>query len=182
MFKILFSLLLALGCVAEGNGAVKQANNPAKQANSAVKQNECTLSIIKPDAVEKNHVGEIIARFEKAGLHVAAIKMVQLTKSEAMQFYAVHKDRPFYSSLVNFMSSSPVIIMVLEGENAVALNREIMGATDPAKAASGTIRADYASSVERNAVHGSDSLENAKKEINFFFKPQDFYKRNSAPK
>jgi len=168
MFKIFLTILLLSSCIIE--------------ANDTVKQKECTLSIIKPDAVEANHIGEIIARFEKAGLRVAAIKMVQLTKPEAMQFYAIHKDRPFYSSLVSFISSGPVIVMVLEGENAVALNREIMGATDPKKADSGTLRADYASSIERNAVHGSDSLQNGCREINFFFKPQDIHKRNSVPK
>jgi nucleoside-diphosphate kinase len=152
------------------------------EANDTLKSKECTLSIIKPDAVEASHIGEIIARFEKAGLRIAAIKMINLTKPEAMQFYSIHKDRPFYSKLVDFMSSGPIIVMVLEGENAVALNREVIGTTDPKKANPGTIRADYASSIERNAVHGSDSLQNACQEIKFFFKSHDIHKRNSAPK
>lgn len=134
---------------------------------------EQTLSIIKPDAVAANHIGEIIARFEKAGLRIGAIKMVQLTKEQAETFYAVHKERPFYADLVTFMVSGPVVIMVLEGENAVAKNREIMGATDPKKASPGTLRADFAESVQRNAVHGSDAAETAKAEIAFFFKPSD---------
>ena len=128
-----------------------------------------TLSIIKPDAVKKNVVGKIIDRFESNGLRIAAAKKIQLIKCNAKAFYAVHKDRPFYNDLVEFMISGPVVVMVLEGENAVAKNRELMGATNPKEAAPGTIRADFADSIDANAVHGSDSLENAVNEINFFF-------------
>lgn len=138
-------------------------------------QAEQTLSIIKPDAVKNHHIGEIISRFEKNNLKVSALKMVQLDKKQAGEFYGVHKDRPFYGELVEFMSSGPVVIMVLEGDDAVSKNRELMGATDPAKAASNTIRKDFAESLGKNAVHGSDSLENAKVEIDFFFKVQDLH-------
>ncbi len=130
---------------------------------------EQTLSIIKPDAVKKGVIGKIIDRFESNGLRIAAMKKLQLTKEMAAEFYAVHKERPFFGELVEFMTSGPVVVMVLEGENAVAKNRELMGATDPKKAAPGTIRADFAESIDANAVHGSDSLENAEKEIAFFF-------------
>ena len=130
---------------------------------------EQTLSIIKPDAVAKNVIGKILDRFESNGLRIAAIKKLQLTKEQASEFYAVHKDRPFFGELVEFMTSGPVIVSVLEGENAVAKNRELMGATNPKEAAPGTIRADFAESIDANAVHGSDSLENAQKEIAFFF-------------
>lgn len=136
---------------------------------------ERTLSIIKPDAVAKNLIGEIICRFEKKGLRLAAAKMVQLSKSEAETFYQVHRERPFFNSLVNFISSGPVFVQVLEGENAIALNRQIMGATNPKEAAPGTIRADFAASIDHNAVHGSDSPETAKVEIEFFFKPQELH-------
>ena len=128
-----------------------------------------TLSIIKPDAVKKNVVGKIIDRFESNGLRIAAAKKIQLSKCDAKAFYAVHKDRPFFNDLVEFMISGPVVVMVLEGDNAVAKNRELMGATNPKEAALGTIRADFADSIDANAVHGSDSLENAVNEINFFF-------------
>lgn len=128
-----------------------------------------TLSIIKPDAVKKNVVGKIIDRFESNGLRIAAVKKIQLSKCDAKAFYAVHKDRPFFNNLVEFMISGPVVVMVLEGDNAVAKNRELMGATNPKEAAPGTIRADFADSIDANAVHGSDSLENAVNEINFFF-------------
>jgi len=131
---------------------------------------ERTLSIVKPDAVAKNQIGEIIRRFEKAGLKVVAARMLHLSKEQAQGFYAVHKERPFYNDLVTFMTSGPVLVQVLEGENAVAKNREIMGATDPKKAAAGTIRADLASNVEENAVHGSDAAETARAEIEFFFR------------
>lgn len=131
---------------------------------------ERTLSIVKPDAVAKNHIGEIIRRFEKAGLKVVAAKMMHLSQEQAQGFYAVHKERPFYNDLVKFMTSGPVLVQVLEGENAVLKNREIMGATDPKKAAPGTIRADLASNVEENAVHGSDAPETARTEISFFFR------------
>ena len=130
---------------------------------------EQTLSIIKPDAVAKNVVGQILARFEESGLRIASIKKVQLSRADAEAFYAVHAKRPFFDDLVEFMISGPVVVSVLEGENAVAKNRELMGATNPQEAAPGTIRADFAESIDANAVHGSDSLENAKIEINFFF-------------
>ena len=130
---------------------------------------ERTLSIIKPDAVAKNVIGKIIDRFETNGLRIAAMKKIKLSKEGAAKFYEVHKERPFFNDLVEYMTSGPVVVMVLEGENAVAKNRELMGATDPKEAAPGTIRADFAESIEANAVHGSDSLENAQKEIAFFF-------------
>ncbi len=130
---------------------------------------ERTLSIIKPDATRRNLTGAINDRFEKAGLRIVAQKRLQLTRAQAEAFYAVHKERPFYGSLVEFMTSGPVVVQVLEGEDAVTKNREVMGATDPAKAAAGTIRKDFAESIEANSVHGSDSAENAKVEIAFFF-------------
>ena len=130
---------------------------------------ERTLSIIKPDAVAKNVIGAIYSRFEGAGLKVIAAKMAHLSKEQAEGFYAVHKERPFFGELVSFMISGPVMIQVLEGENAVAVHRDLMGATDPKKAAPGTIRADFAESIDANAVHGSDSLENAATEITYFF-------------
>jgi nucleoside-diphosphate kinase len=130
---------------------------------------ERTLSIIKPDAVAKNAIGEIYARFERAGLRVIAARMMQLSEKDAQGFYAVHRERPFFKDLVKFMISGPVMVQVLEGENAVARNRELMGATDPKKADKGTIRADFADSIDANAVHGSDSVENARTEIAFFF-------------
>ncbi len=130
---------------------------------------ERTLSIIKPDAVAKNVVGKILTRFEDAGLRIAATKKIRLSRVDAEAFYAVHKERPFFGELVEFMISGPVVVSVLEGENAMAKNRELMGATNPKEAAPGTIRADFADSIDANAVHGSDSLENAEIEINFFF-------------
>ena len=130
---------------------------------------EQTLSIIKPDATSRNLIGNVISRFESNNLKVAAAKYLHLSKEQAEGFYAVHKERPFYNDLVQYMISAPVMVMVLHGENAVAKNREIMGATNPADAAPGTLRHDYAESIERNVVHGSDSLENAKIEIDFFF-------------
>lgn len=136
-----------------------------------------TLTIVKPDAVSANHIGEIIARFEKGNLTVVALKMTKLSQEQAQQFYAVHKDRPFYPQLVTLMTSGPVVTMVLEGDGAVAKAREIIGATNPKNAAPGTIRADFAKSVTENAIHGSDSNENAANEIAFFFKPQEIYKR-----
>ncbi len=138
---------------------------------------ERTLSIIKPDAVEKNVIGEILSRFEKAGLTVVAAKMKHLSKAEAEGFYAVHKDRPFFNDLVAFMSSGPVMIQVLEGPNAISKNRELMGATNPEEAAAGTIRADFAKSIDANAVHGSDAPETAATEIDFFFKPDELCPR-----
>ena len=130
---------------------------------------ETTLSIIKPDAVAKNVIGKIVDRFESNGLKIAAMKKVQLSQADAEAFYAVHASRPFFGDLVKFMISGPVVVMVLEGENAVLKNRDLMGATNPKEAAKGTIRADFADSIDANAVHGSDSLENAKIEIDFFF-------------
>jgi nucleoside-diphosphate kinase len=130
---------------------------------------ERTLSIIKPDGVAKQIIGKIIDRFETNGLRIAAIKKIKLSREDAEQFYAVHKDKPFFPELVEYMTSGPVVVMVLEGEDAVAKNRKLMGATDPKKAEPGTIRADFAESIEANVVHGSDSLENAEKEIRFFF-------------
>jgi nucleoside-diphosphate kinase len=130
---------------------------------------ERTLSIIKPDATRRNLTGKIIARFEEGGLRVVAQKRVRLTKEQAEKFYGVHAERSFFNELVSFMISGPVVVQVLEGENAVVRNRDIMGATNPANAAPGTIRADFAESIEANSVHGSDSLENAKNEIAFFF-------------
>tara|TARA_B100001559_G_C16244337_1_gene503943 strand:- start:196 stop:600 length:405 start_codon:yes stop_codon:yes gene_type:complete len=130
---------------------------------------EQTLSIIKPDAVAKNVIGEIYSRFEKAGLKIIKAQMIHLSKEEAEGFYEVHKERPFFNDLVTFMISGPVMIQALEGENAVLMNRELMGATNPKEADAGTIRADFADSIDANAVHGSDSLENAKIEIDYFF-------------
>ncbi len=130
---------------------------------------ERTLSIIKPEAVARNIIGEIYKRFEQAGLRVIAARMMHLSEDQASRFYEVHKDRPFYNDLVAYMQSGPVMVQVLEGENAIARNREIMGATNPAEAAEGTIRADFAESVEENAVHGSDGPDTAKNEISFFF-------------
>lgn len=138
---------------------------------------ERTLSIIKPDAIAKNVMGEIIARFEKAGLRVIAARMLQLSQAQAESFYEVHKARPFFPDLVNFMMSGPVFVQVLEGENAIALNREIMGATDPKKAAPGTIRADFADSIDANAVHGSDAPDTACQEIKFFFQDNEICAR-----
>lgn len=138
---------------------------------------EKTISIIKPDAVAKNVIGQIYSRFEQAGLKIVAAKMKQLSKEDAEGFYAVHKERPFFNDLVAFMTSGPVMIQVLEGENAVLKNRELMGATNPKEAAAGTIRADFAESIDANAVHGSDSLENAAIEIAYFFKPEEVVSR-----
>ena len=138
---------------------------------------ERTLSIIKPDAVAKNVIGKIVSRFEAAGLKVVAAKLVHLSRNEAEQFYAVHKERPFFKDLVEFMISGPVFVQVLEGENAIAKNRDLMGATDPKKAAAGTIRADFADSIDANAVHGSDAPETAAVEIAFFFAGLNVYAR-----
>jgi nucleoside-diphosphate kinase len=138
---------------------------------------ERTLSIIKPDAVQKNVIGQILARFEKAGLRIAAARMKHLSRDEAEGFYAVHRQRPFFRDLVEFMISGPVLIQVLEGENAIAKNRELMGATDPKKAEKGTIRADFAQSIDANAVHGSDSIDTARIEIAYFFPACEVYGR-----
>ena len=138
---------------------------------------ERTLSIIKPDAVAKNVIGKIYSRFESNGLKIVAAKMKHLTREEAEGFYAIHKERPFFAELVKFMTSGPVVVQVLEGENAVAKNRELMGATNPKEAAPGTIRADFASSIDANAVHGSDSLANAAIEVAYFFGEQEICPR-----
>ena len=138
---------------------------------------ERTLSIIKPDAVAKNVIGQVYARFEQAGLKIVAAKMAHLSRAEAEAFYAVHRSRPFFGDLVAFMISGPVMIQVLEGEGAIAKNRDLMGATDPKKAAAGTIRADFADSIDANAVHGSDAPETAKAEIAFFFAGLNVYAR-----
>lgn len=139
---------------------------------------ERTFSIVKPDAVAKNTIGQIYARFEAAGLKIIAAKMLLLSQAQAQSFYEVHKARPFYQDLVTFMTSGPVMVQVLEGEDAVRKNRDIMGATNPKDAKPGTIRADFAESVEKNAVHGSDSPDNAKVEVAFFFKEQEICPRS----
>ncbi len=138
---------------------------------------ERTLSIVKPDAVAKNVIGEIVARFEKANLRVVAAKMMQLSREQTESFYEVHKERPFFKDLVDFMISGPVFVQVLEGEGAIKANRDVMGATNPADADAGTIRADFASSIDENAVHGSDAVETAQNEIKFFFKAEDLCER-----
>ena len=138
---------------------------------------ERTLSIIKPDAVAKNVIGEIYSRFEKAGLKIVAARMMHLSRADAEGFYAVHRERPFFRDLVDFMTSGPVMVTVLEGENAIARNRELMGATDPRKAAPGTIRADFAQSIDANAVHGSDAPETARVEVAYFFPAHNVYAR-----
>jgi nucleoside-diphosphate kinase len=138
---------------------------------------ERTISIIKPDAVAKNVIGEIYSRFEKAGLMIVAAKMMHLSREKAGEFYDVHKERPFYGELVDFMTSGPVMVQVLEGEDAIAKNREVMGATNPKEAAPGTIRADFAESIDENAVHGSDAAETAAREIDFFFSAEEICPR-----
>jgi len=138
---------------------------------------ERTLSIIKPDAVRRNLIGEIYRRFERAGLAIVAARMMRLSREQAEGFYAVHRGKPFFDSLVAYMTSGPIMVQVLEGEDAIARNRELMGATDPAEAAPGTIRADFAESIEANAVHGSDGPETARAEIAFFFEPEEIYSR-----
>ena len=138
---------------------------------------ERTLSIVKPDGVTRNLIGEVVRRLERAGLKVVGSRMIRLSKGDAEGFYAVHRERPFFNDLVRYMTSGPVVVQVLEGENAVAKNREVMGATDPKKAAPGTIRADLAESIEANTVHGSDSVDNAKVEIDYFFKAADICPR-----
>ena len=139
---------------------------------------QSTLAMIKPDGVRKRLTGEIISRYEKAGLHIGALKMLHLTKREAENFYAVHKERPFFDSLTDFMSSGPLVALILRGENAIAKNRELMGATNPKDAAPGTIRKDFASDVEKNIVHGSDAPETAANEIHFFFSDLDQLRSN----
>jgi nucleoside-diphosphate kinase len=138
---------------------------------------ERTLSIVKPDGVRGNHIGEVYRRFEKAGLSIIAARMLHLSQREAEGFYAVHRERPFFKDLVRYMSSGPVVVQVLEGENAIARNRDLMGATDPQKAAAGTIRADLAASIEQNVVHGSDAPETAAREIAYFFSTTELHPR-----
>ena len=138
---------------------------------------ERTLSIVKPDGVQKNVIGNVYGRFEKAGLRIIAARMMQLTQAQAEGFYAVHRERPFFKDLTRYMSSGPILVQVLEGDNAVAKNRELMGATDPKKADKGTIRADFAASIDANAVHGSDSPETARSEIEFFFPKGEIFPR-----
>lgn len=138
---------------------------------------ERTLSIIKPDAVAKNAIGQILARFESAGLKIVAARMLHLSREQAEAFYAVHRERPFFKDLVTFMVSGPIMVQVLEGEGAIAKNRELMGATDPRKAAPGTIRADFADSIDANAVHGSDGPDTARAEVSFFFPTLDLHPR-----
>ena len=138
---------------------------------------ERTLSIVKPDGVKANHIGEVYRRFERAGLSIIAARMLQLSQREAEGFYAVHRERPFFKDLVRYMSSGPVMVQVLEGESAISRNRDIMGATDPKKAAAGTIRADLASSIEQNVVHGSDAPETAAREIAYFFSDTELHPR-----
>ena len=138
---------------------------------------ERTLSIVKPDAVKKNAIGKILARFEAAGLRIVAARMIHLSREQAEGFYAVHRQRPFFRDLVQFMTSGPVLIQVLEGENAIAKNRELMGATDPKKAERGTIRADFADSIDANAVHGSDGAESARMEVAYFFPACEVFSR-----
>ena len=138
---------------------------------------ERTLSIVKPDAVKKNAIGRILARFEAAGLRIIAARMMHLSRAEAEGFYAVHRERPFFKDLVEFMTSGPVLVQVLEGDNAIAKNRDLMGATDPKQAAPGTIRAEFASSIDANAVHGSDAPETARTEIGYFFPACEVFSR-----
>jgi nucleoside-diphosphate kinase len=165
--RIFLSLLTLLVPFAAVNAAWTEQQNKKEQ----------TLSIIKPDAVKSNQIGEIVARFEKNGLRISAVKMTQLTKPQAMQFYLEHKGKPFYEDLSQFMSSGPIVVLVLEGDDAIKKNRDLMGATDPSQAKPGTIRSDFAKSKQSNAVHGSDSVESAKREISFFFKPQEITSR-----
>lgn len=171
MFKQIFlASILSVGCLTASEGSDPKASQQLDQL-----QIEHTLSIIKPEAVENNTVGEIIEYLENAGLKIVGSKMVRLTPEQAKAFYAAHKDKAFFPELVEYMSSGPVIVQVLEGEDAVAVNRQVMGATDPGKASPGTIRSDFGVDIQRNAVHGSDSLDNAKKEIGFFFTSDEIY-------
>ena len=163
MFKNILIVVLCLLCISGSNANEKTQNNTEKMSK------ERTLSIIKPDAVAKNIIGKIEGKFEAAGLRIVAMKMIHLTQEQAEKFYEIHRERPFFKDLVSFMISGPVVVQVLEGDNSVAKNREIMGATNPNDAAPGTIRREFADSIDVNCVHGSDSLENAKNEIAFFF-------------
>ena len=168
-----FCLLLPLFCVAaEATTDAPSAKEEAKQTTVVIEQ---TLSIIKPDAVENNVIGEILEYFETAGLKVVASKMTRLTPEQAKAFCSDHKDKPFFASLIEYMTSGPIVVQVLEGENAIALNRQIMGVTDPSKAAPGTLRADFGKDITHNAIHGSDSKDSAKSEISFFFKQDEIF-------
>jgi nucleoside-diphosphate kinase len=166
--SIIFCTLLALICLT----SCRQ-----KEVTYPHLKKEATLSIIKPDAVEGNHIGDIISRFETNGLRIAGIKLILLDKQASSAFYDIHRGRPFYEDLTTFMSSGPVVVMVLEGDDAISKNRSLMGATDPEKAEEGTIRKDFASSITKNAVHGSDSKENAEREIRFFFQQNEIQER-----
>jgi nucleoside-diphosphate kinase len=168
--------VLSLGNLGWKPNLVNQPNSPTKlEYSMSIEQ---TLSIIKPDAVGKNVIGKIMDRFESAGLKIVACRMVHLSREQAETFYAVHKDRPFYGELVEYMISGAVIIQILEGEEAIQRNRDVMGATNPTEAAPGTIRADFAESVQANAVHGSDSPTTAQQEISYFFDPAHISSRN----
>jgi nucleoside-diphosphate kinase len=187
VMSLFISALLPFFCLtaAESNGAQKAEASTELTAESSdvpkqVAQIEQTLSIIKPDAVESNVVGEILEYFETAGLKIVASKMTRLTSEQVKTFYAAHKDKAFFPQLVTYMTSGPVILQVLEGEDAVATNRQVMGATDPGKASPGTIRSDFGIDISRNAVHGSDSLDSARKEIGFFFKSDEIYSQQPA--
>ena len=155
----------------------KSCGNCGCSSQAMTSKKELTLSIIKPDSVSKNNIGGICNMLESCGLKIIASKMLHMSQKQAEEFYAVHKERPFFGELVSFMTSGPVVVMALEGENAVLKNREIMGATDPRKAEEGTIRKRFGNGIEENAVHGSDSLENARIEVNFFFKPEEICPR-----
>jgi nucleoside-diphosphate kinase len=186
-FALFTAVALQVGLIAQSNSDYSSASrmqtpqvsgsySPSQTSEWRSNQKmERTLSILKPDALRNRHIGEIISRFEKSGLHVIALKMVKLTPTQAAQFYSVHRDRPFFADLVKFMSSGPVVVMVLEGDQAISRNRQLMGATNPKNAEKGTIRADFAESVTQNAVHGSDSPETAQQEIAFFFSPDEIY-------
>lgn len=180
IFKMAASMLalsLCFCCFAATSPIHTEINHYSKEN---IAMTERTLSIIKPDCVGKNVIGKILSRFEDNGLRIVAGKMVQLSEDQAKEFYKIHAERPFYGELVEFMTSGPVFVSVLEGENAVVKNREIMGATNPKEAAEGTIRRDFADSIDANAVHGSDSLENAKIEIDFFFPAKEICARESS--
>jgi len=180
MFRPATTVSLLSAIMSFSSFAFADDNLPEISLNLAPKQQEeMTLSIIKPDAVASNHIGEIISRFEKNGLQVVGIKMIHLTKEQAGKFYEVHKSRPFYPELTAFMSSKPIVVLALQGKNAIAKNREMMGATDPSKATAGTLRKDFATSVTQNAVHGSDSLDTAKEEIAFFFTKDELFPHSS---
>lgn len=167
-YTLLAILLFQIGSI-HSVDAPKTESDSKENTTVPVNLLEQTLSLIKPDAVKNNHIGDIIARFEHNGLKIVGLKMVLLSSEEAGKFYAVHRERPFYSDLVSFMASGPIVAIVLEGQDAVAKNRQLMGATDPKKADAGTIRADFAESMSKNSVHGSDSQEAAQQEIAFFF-------------